>query len=103
MNHRVTKELDDFMISGQELLCMEKALYSLLDRYKDDRINRGSKEFPQEYKKTIDGCFEKLRLHENYDRNRNFFQVSVPKLEPDPVEEILGEDSMVRQKVYALN
>ena len=103
MNHRVKKNLDDFILTEQELLCTEKALYALLDQFKNDRINNGNKRFPMDYFKIIDQCLAKIKLHENFVNNRNFFEIEMPYLDPDPVEEILGENSLVRQKVYAMN
>lgn len=92
MNNRVYKEFTDFVLSGPELLCMERALYSLLDLYKDDRINNNGSRFSLNYDEIIDGCFTKLRLHENYLKNSNFFVIAIPKHDPDPILEMLGDD-----------
>ncbi len=92
MNNRVFKEFSDFILSGQELLCLEKALYTLLDEYKSDRISQSGGRFHLNYNEIIDQCFTKLRLHENYLKNSNFFVIAIPEHDPDPILELLGED-----------
>ena len=99
MNNRVIKDFEQFIYQGQNLLCVEKALYALLDKFKDDRIRNNGSTFPQDYHKVIQECFDVLRLHENYLKNKDFFIITVPRHDPDPVKEVLGETKSKRQVV----
>ena len=99
MNNRVIKDFENFVFSGQKLLCVEKALYALLDKYKDDRIHNNGELFPKDYHKVVTECFEVIKLHENYLKNKDFFIITVPRHDPDPVKEVLGENKTKRQVI----
>ncbi len=78
MNARIWKEFSEFVFSGNEILCLERALSTLLTKYKDDSIV-SQNEFEKNFKPVIDKCLAKLKLHENYQRNTVLYRIDIPE------------------------
>lgn len=78
MNSRVEKDFEEFLFEGEELLTIEKALFTLLDKYKEQLI-RGRLNMKEDTDKTINKCLEKLKQHENFMKNKKYFDIKVKK------------------------
>ncbi len=87
MNSKVDKDFEDFIFSGREILVVEKALFSLLDKYKDQLI-RGRLSMDKDTKDVITQCLETLKLHDNFTRNKKYFNVTLKKY-----DEYITDDS----------
>ena len=74
MNNRIRKEVSELFLNGEQIFCMEKALYALTDKFKHDRIN-GKNTFVSNYDKIIHSCFEILKQHENLHKNREVYDL----------------------------
>jgi hypothetical protein len=85
MNSRIEKDFEDFIFYGKELLVVEKALYSYLDKYKDQLI-RGHLAMEEGTDKMIQKCIEKLKLHENFEKNAKFFNIYLKKYDDYDLE-----------------
>ena len=61
------KKIEDFLFNDLEILYIEKALYALIDKIKEERLDKKF-DVKEETKisKTIDQCFSKLKLHKNF-------------------------------------
>ncbi|MDH4128357.1 MAG: hypothetical protein OEV44_06360 [Spirochaetota bacterium] len=61
------KKVEDFLFSEIEILYVEKALYALIDKVKEERLDKkyDVKE-ESNITKTLDQCFNKLKLHKNF-------------------------------------
>lgn len=90
MNHRVEVRFDDFVVSEAEQIVFEKALYTLLDKFKQDRLDTYCANMPFDFPKQINACFAKLTQHDNYRKNPRFFSIDVPEIEYDAEYELLG-------------
>lgn len=76
MNSRIEKEFENFVFEGEELLIVEKALFSLLDRYKDQLI-RSRLSMEEGTDKIIYRCLEIVKLHSNFRKNKKFFTINI--------------------------
>lgn len=74
MNNRIRKEATEFFLNGEQIFCLEKALYALVDKYKKDRIT-GKNNYDKKFETIVASCFESLRLHENYHKNKEVFDL----------------------------
>ncbi len=80
MNSKVEKQFEEFIFSGKQMLILEKALFSLLDKYKDQLI-RGHLTMEEGTDLIIHECLEKIKLHENFRKNSKYFQIMFKKYE----------------------
>lgn len=80
MNSRVEKDFEDFIFEGEEILVLEKALFLLLDEYKDQLI-RGRLQMKEGTDNLIRECLEKTKLHENFRKNSKYFNIKVKEYE----------------------
>lgn len=76
MNSLIEKDFEDFIFEDDELLVIEKALFSFLDKYKDERIRRQLR-MKEGTDDIIKSCIDKVKLHENFRKNSKFFEVKI--------------------------
>ncbi len=78
MNSKVEKDFEDFLFSGREMDTLEMALFSLLDKYKS-QVVKGRTSMGSDTESLIKLCMEKLKLHENFAKNKKYFDISLKK------------------------
>lgn len=64
---KTKKKLEDLLFDDDEMTFLEKALYALIDKIKEERLEK-KYNVKEEIKlsKTLDSCFNKLKLHRNF-------------------------------------
>ncbi len=83
------KKFEDFLFDDSETRFLEKALYALVDKLKEDRLDRkfDVKDEVQNGK-TLDSCFSKLKLHRNFLIKKDLYQIEVMM---DPKPEVINK------------
>ncbi len=70
------KKFEDFLFDDPETQFLEKALYALVDKLKEDRLDKkfDVKDEVQNTK-TLESCFSKLKLHRNFLIRNDLYQI----------------------------
>ncbi len=61
------KKIEDFLFNEKEIHYVEKAIYALIDRLKEDRLDRKfDLKDEKDITKLLESCFTKLKLQRNF-------------------------------------
>jgi len=74
------KKMEDFLFTDNEIHYVEKALYALVDKLKEDRLDfRFNSKDEKMISKTLDSCFNKLKLHKNFLIRNDLYEIELSK------------------------
>ena len=74
---KTKKKIEDFLFDETEIHYLEKALYALIDKIKEDRLEKKF-DIKEEVNisKLLESCFNKLKLHKNFLIRKDLYQIT---------------------------
>ncbi|MDH5680523.1 MAG: hypothetical protein OEZ36_02980 [Spirochaetota bacterium] len=82
---KTKKKMEDFLFTENEIHYVEKALYALVDKLKEERLDfRFDSKDEKMISKTMDNCFSKLKLHKNFLIRNDLYEIELSKDNSEP-------------------